>query len=224
MRRNFSWQCCGSGVGNILARITWRRLEQSFRTSVKSWDLETQNILTHGKKVLKWKSRKNDKQMPRTERVKGIFPMNLSFTGKLSLLLPWVSDPNLIQKLEKVRPRTARHRLESGTWNECCCLPSHTPPCPTSLPSTLSLSGSSPAFWSTSCFTFSKRKVQTHSFGMRKLPNHVFHNPKCFPHCDQPRSSVLKVPSLITRYTIFKLLTQASSSSNLNKIFAVAVV
>lgn len=223
MKRSFLWQHCGSGVGNILPRITSRGLEQTFRSYVKTWDLETQNILTHEKKVLKWKPGKKDKQMPRTDRVKGTFQMSPSFTGKLSLLFPWTFDLSFIQKVKKVRQRTAMLMLENRTWNECCSLSSSAPPCPSSLPPTLRLSGSSSAFWSTTYFTCSK-KMQTDAFSVRKLPDHFFHNPNCFPHCNQCGSSVLKLPSLTIHYIIFKLLTQASSSSNLNKTFDISVV
>lgn len=86
------------------------------------------------KKVLKWKPGKEDKQMPKNDRMKGTFPMSISFTGKLSLLFSWTFDLSFIQNIKKVGPRTATHTLESGTWNEFCCLPSHAPLCPTSLP------------------------------------------------------------------------------------------
>lgn len=198
--RNFLWQCCRRGVGNILLRITWRGLKQSFKNYVKNLRLSnTEYMKTHGKKVsAKIRIRKEDKQISRTVRVKGPFPRSLRFTEKLSLLLPLTFDLSFIQQVKKVRLRTAMDMLERRTWNKYSFLLSHAPPWPISPPPTLRHSGSSSAF---NLLHLQQKKRCKQML----LADHLFHNPNCFSHCNQPGSSEFKLLPLAIPYTIFNL-------------------
>lgn len=204
--KSFLWQCCGRGVGNILFRITWRGLKQSFRNYVKTWDLITRNTWKHMKKKesAKMRTRKEDKQIFRTVRVKGTFPRSLRFTEKPDLLFPLTFDLSFMQQVKRVRPRTATDMLERRTWNKYSFLLSHVPHWPISPPPTLKHSGTSSAF--NLLHLQPKKKVRTDAFGMRKLPDHLFHN----PDWHQPGSSEFRLLPLATPYTIFKLFLRCS--------------
>lgn len=136
-----------------------------------------------------------------------------------SLLFPLTFDLSFIQQVKKVRPRTAMNMVERRTWSKYSLLLSHTPSysfmntpsslayIPTSHTETLRL------LFCLQLASFpqkKKKKVQTDAFGMRNFPDHLFHNPNCFPHCDHPGSSEFKLLPLTTPCTIFKVFLNCS--------------
>lgn len=170
------------------------------------------------------RTRKEDKQIFRTVRVKGTFPRSLRFTEKPDLLFPLTFNLSFMQQVKRVRPRTAngetnRHvgekDLEQTLLHAQSC--SSLTYIPTSHSETL---------WHLFCLQLASLATK------KKGANRCFWHEKAsrppLPQPWLPPAWVFRVQAAPISYSlynfqaVFKVFTQAFSS-NLKKSSAIAV-